>query len=160
MESTKSLPKTVADDVMRSLNRIADLVAKAGEDDGEDEEDEMDEVWNEDGYPNDDWGDDDDANERNDVNMVMELIGGNLPEPTSHSPDGTALLSMAQLGEAERQAYQKDELSHSSPQKGEGKIAKGRKVRADRLIKGAAPSRRKRSEGAKEDNGGLFIDGS
>ena len=80
------------------------MVARAGDDDGEDEEDEMDEGWNEDGYWNDDWGDEDEDDEGKDVNMVMEVIGGNLPEPTSHSPDGTVLFTIPQLGEAERQA--------------------------------------------------------
>ena len=68
-----------------------------------------------------------------------------------HSPDGTALFTVAQLT-----AHHNDELSHSSPQQGGRKISKGRKVNAERFIKGATPSRRKQMPAAKEDNAGLL----
>ena len=70
--------------------------------------------------------------------MVTILFGGNLPEPASHSSDGTALFSVAQLT-----AQHNEHLSHSSPQKAEWKTARGRKVKGERFIKGATPSKLK-----------------
>ena len=146
MKLIKGLPKRNASKgITVCLNRIADLLARSGQGNGNEEDDEdmdedlLNEDWaNQDGYFEDDSGDEAEEDEGGDTNMVTKLFGGNLPEPASHSSDGTALFSVAQLT-----AQHNEHLSHSSPQKGESNTAKGRKVKGERFIKGATPSKLK-----------------
>ena len=159
-EAIKGFPKRSAKGITVCLNRIADLLARSGQGNGNEEDDEdmddelLNDDWaNQDGYPEDESGDEAEEDEGGDTNMVIKLFGGNLPEPASHSSDGTALFSVAQLA-----AQHNEHLSHSSPQKGESKTSKGRRVKAERFINGATPSKPKQSPTAKDDNTGLLND--
>ena len=159
-EAIKALPKGKAKGVTLHLNRIADLLARSGQGNGNEDEDEdmdddlLNDDWaNQDGYPDDDSDDEAEEDEGGDTNMVTQLFGGNLPEPTRHSSDGTALFTVAQL-----EAHHNEDLSHSSPQKGESNTSKGRRVKAERFIKGATPSKPKQRPAAKDDNTGVLND--